>query len=230
MARLSADEHAFIRPSPSAGTLGGVACKTRESMYVCEAAGYDVIIVETVGVGQSEIVVADMTDCCLALLLPGAGDELQAIKRGLMERVDAIAVNKSDGETRQAAQVSAQQLRGALNSISQRDADRLPVLTCSALHDDGVDLVWQAIEKRHLALETSGELIKRRQLQNISWLWRMVDQRLREAVRSHPAVSEIRDTLEREVLLGTETPASAARTILEAFGCPSDRGEPTAED
>ena len=230
MARLSADEQAFIRPSPSAGTLGGVACKTRESMYVCEAAGYDVIIVETVGVGQSEIVVADMTDCCLALFLPGAGDELQAIKRGLLERVDVIAVNKADGETRQAAQLSAQQLGSALNSSAQSNADRPPVLTCSALNDEGVGLVWQALEKRHLALETSGELSKRRQLQNISWLWRIVDQRIREAIRSHPAVSEIRDALEQEVFLGIETPARAARNILEAFGCPSDRGGATAED
>lgn len=147
MTKLSAEPNAFIRPSPSAGTLGGVARKTREGMLICEAAGYDVVLVETVGVGQSETMVADMTDCFLALMLPGAGDDLQGIKRGLLELVDVIAVNKADGETLFAAQVAARQYESALRSLIGRQ-DRLPtVLTCSALEKRQIDSVWDAIQQ-----------------------------------------------------------------------------------
>src|SRR5437763_9268098 len=134
MARLSAEPAAYIRPSPAAGTLGGVARKTRESMLVCEAAGYDVVLIETVGVGQSETAVADMTDCFLALMLPGAGDELQGIKRGLREVVDVRAVNKADGPTKAAAELAAQQYRTALESLAGRHEGAPEVLTCSALY------------------------------------------------------------------------------------------------
>jgi LAO/AO transport system kinase len=143
MPRLAASPAAYIRPSPSAGTLGGVARKTRESMLVCEAAGYDVVLIETVGVGQSETVVADMTDCFLALMLPGAGDELQGIKRGLLELVDVIAVNKADGPTVAAAELAAQQYRTALQPLAGRREDAPPVLTCSALYGQGVEAVWE---------------------------------------------------------------------------------------
>jgi LAO/AO transport system kinase len=218
MTRLSAETSAFIRPSPSAGTLGGVARKTRETMLVCEAAGFDIVLIETVGVGQSETMVADMTDCFLALMLPGAGDELQAVKRGLLELVDVIAVNKADGETRQAAELAAHQLAHVLESLSARSNDTPPVLTCSALHDDRVDVVWRAIEQRHARMKGSGELDQRHRRQNARWLWNIIDDQLRRAIREHPAVSEIREDLERDVLAGAISPESAARQILEAFG------------
>src|SRR5947209_8874268 len=171
MAKLSIHPAAYIRPSPSAGTLGGVARKTREAMLVCEAAGYQAVLIETVGVGQSETVVADMTDCFLALMLPGAGDELQGIKRGLLELVDVIAVNKADGPTRAAAELAAGQYRLALESLAGRQGEAPPVRTCSALHGDGVAAVWDAVEGRHARLTTSGKLAERRRQQNLRGLW-----------------------------------------------------------
>lgn len=217
MTRLSMEPGAYIRPSPASGTLGGVARKTRESMLVCEAAGYNVVLVETVGVGQSETVVADMTDCFLALMLPGAGDELQGIKRGLLELVNVVAVNKADGPTRAAAELAAQQYRAALRSLAGR-RDPPAVLTCSALQQEGVDQVWDAIETRQAELSTNGELVKQRQRQDLRWVWALVDDQVRQAVQQHPAVQRIRESLEREVLAGTLPPAVAARRILEAFG------------
>ena len=216
MPRLSAAPAAYIRPSPAAGSLGGVARKTRESMLVCEAAGYDVVLIETVGVGQSETVVADMTDCFLALMLPGAGDEPQGIKRGLLELVDVIAVNKADGPTQLAAEQAAEQYRTALHTLGGR-GENLPVLTCSALQDEGVDAVWEAVERRHARLTVSGALADRRRRQNLRWLWALVEDQLRQAVHTHPEVQKIRDELEREVLAGTTPAAAAARRILEAF-------------
>lgn len=218
MPRLAAEPAAYIRPSPSAGTLGGVARKTREGMLVCEAAGYDVVLVETVGVGQSETAVAGMTDCFLALMLPGAGDELQGIKRGLLELVDVIAVNKADGPTREAAELAARQYRTALQSLSGRHGDAPPVLTCSALRQEGVDVIWEAVERRHARLAAGGELAERRRRQSLCWMWSLVEEELRQAVHTHPAVTAIRDALEREVLAGTTPAAAAARRILEAFG------------
>jgi LAO/AO transport system kinase len=218
MPRLCAEPAAYIRPSPSAGTLGGVARRTRESMLVCEAAGYGVVLIETVGVGQSETVVADMTDCFLALMLPGAGDELQGIKRGLLELVDAIAVNKADGPTRAAAELAAQQYRMALESLAGHSDDRPAVLTCSALRQEGVGAVWDAIGRQHTRLSTNGELTRRRQRQNLRWLWSLVEDRLRRAMQSHPGVTAIRDELEREVLAGTTPASAAARRVVEAFG------------
>jgi len=218
MYRLSAQRNAYIRPSPSAGTLGGVARKTRESMLVCEAAGFDVVLVETVGVGQSETMVADMTDCFLALMLPGAGDELQGIKRGLLELVDVIAVNKADRKTLSAARLAAQQYRVAMNSLldNQRDAPR--VLTCSALENNGIDEVWSAIENRYQEMQQNGQLTARHQQQRVRWLWSIMDDRLRTAVRSHPDVVAIRTELEAGVLTGRIPPEVAARRMLEAFG------------
>jgi LAO/AO transport system kinase len=218
MARLSAHPAAYIRPSPSAGALGGVARKTREAVLVCEAAGYNVVLVETVGVGQSETAVAEMTDCFLALMLPGAGDELQGIKRGLLELVDVIAVNKADGPTQTAAELAAEQYRTALQSLAGRHDDPPAVLTCSALRQQGVVPVWGAVEWRHARLAASGQLTERRRRQNLRWLWNLVEDRLRQAIRSHPDVCAIRERLEQEVLAGIVPAAAAARRILEAFG------------
>jgi LAO/AO transport system kinase len=187
-------------------------------MLVCEAAGYGVVLVETVGVGQSETVVADMTDCFLALMLPGAGDELQGIKRGLLELVDVLAVNKADGPTRPAAELAARQYQTALESLAGRHDETPPVLTCSALHQEGIDAVWDAVERRHTRLASSGELAERRRRQNLRWLWALVEDGLRQAVHGHPAVSAIRDDLERQVLDGTVPASAAARRLLEAFG------------
>lgn len=223
MAGLSAEPSAYIRPSPSAGTLGGVARKTRESMLVCEAAGYDVVLIETVGVGQSETVVADMTDCFLGLMLPGAGDELQGIKRGLLELVDVIAVNKADGSTRSAAELAAQQYDIALKSLAGRgdDTEAPVVLTCSALQRQSIDCVWDAIQCRYDRLIAADKLTARRHQQDLRWLWDIVSERLRHAVRDHPAVKQIRDDLERQVLSGAIPPEAAARRILETFGLTS---------
>jgi LAO/AO transport system kinase len=218
MPRLASEPAAYIRPSPAAGTLGGVARKTRESLLVCEAAGYNVVLIETVGVGQSETVVADMTDCFLALMLPGAGDELQGIKRGLLELVDVLAVNKADGATQSAAELAAQQYQMALHSLAGRQEDTPAVLTCSALQGQGVDAVWDAVARRHARRAASGALAERRRRQNLRWLWALVEDQLRQAVHNHPAVGMIREDLERRVLAGTTPAAAAARQILEAFG------------
>jgi LAO/AO transport system kinase len=219
MPKLSAQRAAYIRPSPAAGTLGGVARKTRETMLVCEAAGYQVNLIETVGVGQSEAAVADMTDCFLALMLPGAGDELQGIKRGLLELVDVLAVNKADGATQAAAELAAQQYRNALRSLAgQGKDDASTVLTCSALLHQGVDTVWSALEQRHARLAASGALDERRRRQSLHWMWSVVDDQVRQAIRTHPAVRAIRDGLEAEALAGTLPATAAARRILAAFG------------
>jgi LAO/AO transport system kinase len=228
MPRLSVHPAAYIRPSPSACNLGGVARKTRESMLVCEAACFQVVLIETVGVGQSETEVADMTDCFLALMLPGAGDELQGIKRGLLELVDVIAVNKADGEMRAAAELAARQYEFALQSLAPRHGDSPTVLTCSALQQTGVEAVWEAIEKRHAMLAASGGLAERRRRQNIRWLWAMVEDGIRQAIQTHPTVTVIRDELERGVLAGVTPPVAAARRILEAFGLGSQSEAPRA--
>lgn len=214
MTRLSAEPNAYVRPSPAAGTLGGVARKTRENMLVCEAAGFDVVLIETVGVGQSETMVADMTDCFLALMLPGAGDELQGIKRGLLEVVDVIAVNKADGPNRRPAEAAAQQLSAALHCFS----DPPPVLTSSALDSESVAAVWQVVEEHYAELKNQGQLAERRRGQSLSWLWNTVDDCLRQAVRNHPAVAAIRDELERDVLANKTTPRLATQRIFDALG------------
>ena len=159
-----------------------------------------------------------MTDCFVALMLPGAGDELQGIKRGLLELVDVIAVNKADGPTRSAAELAARQYELALQSLAGRRDEQPAVLTCSALQQEGVDAVWDAVERRHARLTASGELARRRRRQNLRWLWALVDDQLRQAVHTHPAVRAVRDELEREVLAGATPAAAAARRILEAFG------------
>jgi LAO/AO transport system kinase len=220
MAKLASEPNAYIRPSPSAGTLGGVARKTRESMLVCEAAGFEVVLVETVGVGQSETMVADMTDIFLALMQPGAGDELQGMKRGLLELVDVIVVNKADGALRRAAEVSARQFRTVFETLPLRDDGRETphVFTCSALENVGIDTIWQAVESRQAELVSSNKLAERRRRQELRWLWSTVEDRLRQQVYKHPQVCAIRAQLEQEVLAGQIPAEAAARRILDAFG------------
>jgi LAO/AO transport system kinase len=221
MARLAADPNAFIRPSPASGTLGGVAAKTRETMLLCEAAGFDVILVETVGVGQSETAVADLTDCFLVLALPGAGDELQGIKKGVLELADVIAVNKADGDHERDAKRAARELAGALRMIYGHDAPWTPpVLTCSALNDVGLDTVWQEIGRHRDTLSESGELAERRRRQQVEWTWAMVREQLLGRLSAHPEVQALVPDVERAVREGELTPTLAAQQILAAF---SDR-------
>jgi LAO/AO transport system kinase len=221
MQRLSVDPDAFIRPSPTAGTLGGVATATREAMVVVEAAGFDVVLVETVGVGQSETTVAEMVDSFLFLTLARTGDQLQGIKKGILELADVIAVNKADGPHELDARRAARELAGALHML--RSADNgwtTPVLTCSALEGSGIDAVWQHLVRHQRGLADSGELAVRRRAQQVGWTWALVRDRLLTSLREHPVVAEIAPELERQVLDGTLTPALAAERILQAF---SDR-------
>src|SRR6202161_2473793 len=189
MARLSASDNAYIRPSPASGTLGGVTAKTREAMLLCEAAGFDVVLVETVGIGQSETAVCDMTDFFLALMLPGAGDELQGIKKSLVELADMIAVNKADGDNIKRANLAAGEYRSALHILSARSEHwHPPVLTYSALTGTGIDTIWQKILDHRTAMNASGEFDARRRQQQVKWVWSMLEQRLMSRVGGGPAV------------------------------------------
>jgi LAO/AO transport system kinase len=218
MDELATDDDAFIRPSPTAGTLGGVAKATRESMVVMEAAGYDVVIVETVGVGQSETAVAEMVDSFLFLTLARTGDSLQGIKRGILEIADVIAVNKADGPHRRDAQRAARELASALRMLrGDRDPWLVPVLTCSAAERTGLDDVWAALTRHQDFLDSDGGLVQKRARQQVRWTWRMVRERLLVRLKDHPRVKEITGELEREVLDGELTPALAADRILAAF-------------
>ncbi|MEO1130186.1 MAG: methylmalonyl Co-A mutase-associated GTPase MeaB [Planctomycetota bacterium] len=219
MERLCTDRHAFIRPSPSAGTLGGVAGRTRETMLLCEAAGFDVVLVETVGVGQSETVVAEMTDVFLALMLPGAGDELQGIKRGLLELVDLIVVNKADGDNRTRAQQAARELRNALRFTHGGNDDRMPpVALCSATENHGVNDAWKCIEDIHSDAQVSGRLEARRKTQAVQWMWAMCDDVIRSRLHADPTLTQLRDDTEQQVRSGTLPPALGAQRLLEALG------------
>ncbi len=187
-------------------------------MLVCEAAGYNVVLIETVGVGQSETMVANITDCFVGLMLPGAGDELQAIKRGLLELVDLIVVNKADGPNLAAAMTAAHQYSLVLKSLAGHDSEAPVVLTCRALEGVGVDQVWNTIEQSFIKMKSAGHLTERRNHQNVRWLWSTVDDRLAQAVRTHPVVHRLHGELETKVRNGEITPESAARQILAAFG------------
>ena len=221
MARLSADDNAFIRPSPTAGTLGGVATATRESMIVLEAAGHDIVLVETVGVGQSETAVAEMVDSFLFLTLARTGDQLQGIKRGILELADVIAVNKADGSHARDAGRAARDLSGALRLMRPPDSSgigwEVPVLTCSALTGDGVDAVWQQVVAHQDRLSADGALDRKRRAQQIGWTWTLVRDRLLRSLRDHPEVRAVTAAVEREVRDGTLTPTLAADRILAAF-------------
>ncbi len=214
MARLSAEDNAFIRPSPASGTLGGVAAKTREAMLLCEAAGFDVILVETVGIGQSETAVCDMTDFFLALMLPGAGDELQGIKKGLVELADMIAVNKADGDNVKRANLAAAEYRGALHILTPRSEHwHPPVMTYSALTGDGIDGLWQKILEHRIAMNASGDFASRRCAQQVKWMWAILEDRMKATLRSNPAIRAKVKQTEAAVADGRMTPTLAADTI-----------------
>ncbi|GIJ44940.1 ATPase/protein kinase [Virgisporangium aliadipatigenens] len=213
MRALSVDPRAFVRPSPSAGTLGGVAQATREAMVVLEAAGYDTVLVETVGVGQSETTVAEMVDTFLLLALARTGDQLQGIKKGVLELADVVAVNKADGPHETEAKRAARELAGAMRLLRVRT----PVLTCSAQTGAGLDEVWRAVTDHRDALDASGELARRRQRQQVGWVWAMVRDALLSSLHADPRVKATASTVEGEVLAGTLTPALAAQRILDAF-------------
>lgn len=217
MARLSREPDAFIRPSPSSGTLGGVARKTRETMLLCEAAGFDVVIVETVGVGQSETVVADMVDVYLVLMLAGAGDELQGIKRGILEVADVLAINKADGENVIRAQRARAELSAALHLLRGGAAWEPPVLTCSAAESTGLDAIWEKLEAHRALGVSSGTLDARRRRQSIDWMWAMIEDGLRASLRNRPDVAALIAALEREVGADAVPATTAARRVLEAF-------------
>lgn len=219
MERLARSEDAFIRPSPTGGSLGGVARKTREAILVCEAAGYDVILVETVGVGQSETAVAEMVDFFLVLKLAGAGDELQGIKRGILELADLIAINKADGENIAAAERARAEFERAIGILrpAQSDGWNPKVVTASGRTGAGLDEIWEIIRGHHDLVSTIGELEKRRRRQLLGWMWSLVDEGLRAAVREHPDVADVVGALEDEVLQGKTTATAAAEKILNAF-------------
>ncbi len=215
MERLSMEQGAFIRPSPSGGTLGGVARRTRESIVVCEAAGFDVIIVETVGVGQSETTVASMVDFFLVLMLAGAGDELQGIKKGVLELADAIAINKADGNNIENAQNAKIEYEKALNLLTPSSKNwSPPVLTCSAVTMAGIEDIWRTIMDFKEKLENSGELMDKRRKQALDWLWALVEEGLRERFYRNPDVEKSLPEIVESVETGMTAPTLAAQQLL----------------
>ena len=218
MERLATDPAAFVRPSPTSGTLGGVAKATRETVIVMEAAGYDVVLVETVGVGQSETAVAGMVDTFLLLTLARTGDQLQGIKKGVLELADVIAVNKADGPHERDARGAARELSGALRLLRSGDGEWTPpVLTCSARESTGLDTVWERLEDHRRSLEATGALTAKRRDQQVEWTWSMVREELLSRLREHPEVRRLAPDLERQVRDGTLTAALAAERLLGAF-------------
>jgi LAO/AO transport system kinase len=219
MAKLAVDRNAFIRPSPSSGTLGGVAAKTRETMLLCEAAGFDVILVETVGVGQSETTVAGMVDFFLVLMLPGAGDELQGIKKGVLEIADMIAVNKSDGDNATRARMAASEYRAALHIMTSKSANwQPPVVLVSGLANQGLDAMWEQVVIHRDRLSASGEYAERRRVQQVEWMWSMLEERLMQALRHNPKVAHRLHDLEGGVREGTVSASLAVDEIAGLMG------------
>jgi LAO/AO transport system kinase len=219
MSRLAVDPNAFIRPSPSSGTLGGVAAKTRETMLLCEAAGYDVLIVETVGVGQSETTVADMTDFFLVLMVAGAGDELQGLKKGIVELADMIAVNKSDGDNIGRARVAAGDYRAALHILAPRSLNwSPPVITYSALTGDGNSGLWNQVMAHKEKMTGSGELAERRRDQQVKWMWTMLEERLTARLRGDSTVRAKLRQAEAAVAAGKLAPTLAVEEIAQLLG------------
>ncbi|MFD3652017.1 methylmalonyl Co-A mutase-associated GTPase MeaB [Streptomyces sp. NPDC058620] len=232
MERLAVDGRAFVRPSPSAGTLGGVAKATRESIVVMEAAGFDVVLVETVGVGQSETAVANMVDTFLLLTLARTGDQLQGIKKGVLELADVIAVNKADGPHERDARSAARELAGALRLMHPADAAWTPpVLTCSARESSGLDTLWERLEQHRTLLDSTGRLTAKRRDQQVDWTWAMVRDELLDSLRNHSEVRALSPALEQRVREGELTATLAAEQILGAFrggaSEPGDRAGPT---
>jgi len=225
MELLSMHEKAYIRPSPSSGTLGGVAEKTREAMLVCEAAGYDIVIVETVGVGQSETAVANMTDMFVLMQLPNAGDELQAIKKGVMELADLVVINKADLDAKAAMRAQAQMtsslrllgLHGNPEHAHHNEQIWHPqVIQLSALHNQGVDAFWAKVLEFKALQEANGKFATRRQNQSLAWMWERIDAGLKQAFRQHPAVQTLLPQLTNEVIQGRMAASTAARNMLAA--------------
>jgi LAO/AO transport system kinase len=219
MARLATDERAFIRPSPAAGTLGGVTAKTRETMLICEAAGFDVILVETVGIGQSETAVADMTDFFLVLMLPGAGDELQGIKKGVVELADMIAVNKADGDNIKRARAAAGEYRAALHILTPRSPNWAPpVTTYSALTGDGIPALWATVQAHRQQLTATGEFAARRREQQVKWMWTMLEDRFHLRLKTDAKLKARLPAIEKSVADGALSPALAVDEIASALG------------
>jgi len=218
MSRLAADERAFIRPSPTQGSLGGVHRKTRETLLLCEAAGFDIILVETVGVGQSETLVSEMVDTYLVLMLAGAGDELQGIKKGILEVADILAINKADGNNALHAKRARSEYKGALRFMNATfEAWKTPVLTCSGLEGNGLKELWEQIQLHRQTLEEHGEFSRKRQKQRLKWTWDLVEQELLDRLRNHPEITKQLPQLESDVLQGVLPPTLAAQTILDSF-------------
>lgn len=225
MARLAVHPDAYIRPSPTSGTLGGVARATRETIVLLEAAGFDVILVETVGVGQSEVTVANMVDTFVFLTLARTGDQLQGIKKGVLELADIVVVNKADGPHAAEAKVAARELAGAMRLIHPRESLwRPPVLTMSAMEGTGLPELWETVLKHRRVLSDAGEFDAKRRAQQIDWTWSMVRDTVLDRVLSNPRVRSIRSEVERQVRDGELTPALAAQRILDAAapGDPND--------
>ena len=218
MEELSRHPQAFIRPSPAGGTLGGVARRTREAMLTCEAAGFDVVIVETVGVGQSETAVAEMVDIFLLLLQPGGGDELQGIKKGIVELADAVIVNKADGDLKPAAERAVAEYYAALGLLRAPNPEwRPPVLKCSALKGEGIDAVWGTVQRHREIMEASGARAAKRAAQAGAWMWAEISDGLLRRFKAHPEVARALESLEREVRSGRTTPTAAARQLVRLF-------------
>ena len=217
MERLAQRSEAFIRPSPSGGSLGGVAYRTREAALVCEAAGHDVVIVETVGIGQSESAVASMVDFFAVLLQPGAGDELQGMKKGVLELADALVVNKADGAQAALADRTRAEHESAVGLFRAQGSWRPRVLKASALTGEGIDEFWETVLEHRRTVEASGELERRRRDQDLAWMWSLVDEGLDRAFREHPEVAARIASLEAEVTACEVAPSTAARLLLELF-------------
>jgi len=218
MEELARRDEAFIRPSPNAQTLGGVGRRTREAMLLCEAAGYDVVLVETVGVGQSEPLVSEMVDSFRFLALPGAGDELQGIKRGILEMADLIAVNKADGDQLALARNAVADFSAVLRFLRPRSEAWQPrAMLLSALNATGIEALWKALLAHRAAVESSGEWVERRRQQNGRWMWSLIEERLGNTFRGHPGVRERLEELEAEVYFGRRSAVSAAEELLRRF-------------
>jgi len=219
MIDLSRQPNVFIRPSPSGQTLGGVARNTREVMLACEAAGFDVVLIETVGVGQSETVVADMVDFFLVILIAGAGDELQGIKRGLMEMADLVAVNKADGDNKLPAERACALYRSALRLIHPADSPWTPpVLTCSATENTGIETIWSQVLQHHARFASTGWLEQRRRSQLVQWMWDLVNEHIHHVLHDTPEVREVSARVEAAVSSGVMTAGEGAETVLHAIG------------
>lgn len=221
MEKLSHHPAAFVRPSPSGGTLGGVAARTREVMLICEAAGFDVVLIETVGVGQSETTVAAMADFFLVLMLAGAGDEIQGIKKGVLELADTLVINKADGDNINRAEKAQKELQAAMHLLRPASMNwSPPVLTCSAAENRGLDKVWETILEHRQTLEKSGELAAKRRRQAVDWMWALVDEGLKERLHSHPAVQSNLPGIETAVAKGEIEAVLAAQKVLALMETP----------